>query len=70
MDESLDEDMMSHDSSIPCPHLVVLTGDTVSIEQDDIEWASWKASSHQRHSLARFFGLALSILCWVQWMSH
>ena len=65
MDEPLGDDMMSHDSSIPSPYSIVLTGDSVSIEQDDIEWSSCKASSHRRHSLALMLGLALSILRWV-----
>ena len=64
MDEPLDDDMMSHGCFVTCPYSIVLAGDTVSIEHDDIEWASRKVSSHRRHSLARWLGLALSILRW------
>ena len=52
LDEPLGDDMMFHGSSILCPYSVVLSANTVSIEHDDIEWASRKASSHERHSLA------------------
>ena len=60
MDE-LADDMMSHGCFIPCPYSIVLAGDTVSIEHDDFEWST---HSDRHHSLARLFGLALSILRW------
>ena len=56
LDEPLGNDMMSHGSSILCPYSIVLAANTVSIEHDDIEWAS--------HKSARLLRLAFSILRW------
>ena len=64
LDESFGDGMMSHGSPILYPHSILLVGDMVSVERDDIERASRKASCHRRHSLARLIGLALSMLHW------